>query len=433
MPKATILIVEDEAIVAEDLSQKLGRLGYEVRGVTALGEEAVALARDRRPDLVLMDIRLQGRMDGVEAAELIRREGDLPVIFLTAHSDRPTLQRAKLTEPFGYILKPFEELELETHIEMALYKHQTERKLRQSEERFRTLFSTMTEGFALHQLVTDDEGRPCDYVFLEVNPAFERLTGLKRAEILGKRVREVMPATEVHWIESYGRVVLTGEPLHIENHAAALDSWYEVFAYRTAPGQFAVVFSNITERKRSQEALRHSEALLRSITDNAPDPIFLKDRASRMLLANPATLALLRKRAEDVLGKTDEEFYDDPAIGRTMMANDRRVMESGQTQVMEEVVPSPNGPRTFLSSKTPYRDAEGRVIGIIGVARDITERKRAEAALQASNKELQAWHNATVGRELRMVELKKEIDALCVQFGQPPRYGYARSEPERRA
>jgi AmiR/NasT family two-component response regulator len=132
MPKATILIVEDEAIVAEDLFQKLGHMGYEVRGITALGEEAVALARDRRPDLVLMDIRLRGRMGGIEAAELIRRECDLPVVFLTGQADSATLQRAKVTDRFGYILKPFDELELETHIDMALHKHQTESKLRQN-------------------------------------------------------------------------------------------------------------------------------------------------------------------------------------------------------------------------------------------------------------------------------------------------------------
>ncbi len=137
MNKASILIVEDEMIVAADLANKLRQLGYEVCGSTAHGEEAIDLARDRHPDLILMDIRLAGAMDGVEAAEHIRRQCDLPVIYLTAHSDRATLQRAKLSEPFGYILKPFEKIELESHIEMALYKHQAERKLRESEAALR--------------------------------------------------------------------------------------------------------------------------------------------------------------------------------------------------------------------------------------------------------------------------------------------------------
>ena len=132
MPDASILIVEDETIVAEDLAKKLRRLTYTVAGVTGSGEEALTLARDLRPSLVLMDIRLAGDMDGIEAAERIRREFDLPVVYLTASSDRATIQRAKITEPFGFILKPFEDRELESHIEMALYKHQAERKLRES-------------------------------------------------------------------------------------------------------------------------------------------------------------------------------------------------------------------------------------------------------------------------------------------------------------
>ena len=132
MPKATILIVEDEAIIAQDLSQQLTRLGYEVLGITDTGEKAVVLAKERRPGVVLMDIRLKGPMDGIQAAERIGRAAKVPVIYLTAHSDDATLQRAKLTGPLGYILKPFEERELETQIEIALYKHKLDCELRQT-------------------------------------------------------------------------------------------------------------------------------------------------------------------------------------------------------------------------------------------------------------------------------------------------------------
>jgi signal transduction histidine kinase/DNA-binding response OmpR family regulator len=134
MSKGSMLVVEDEAIVAADLAGKLARLGYQISGTTGVAEEAVELARERRPDLILMDIHLAGEMDGIEAAEIIRREYDVPVIFLTAHSDRATLERAKLAEPFGYLLKPFDHLSLETHIEMALYKHRAERSLRQAHD-----------------------------------------------------------------------------------------------------------------------------------------------------------------------------------------------------------------------------------------------------------------------------------------------------------
>ena len=117
--KPSILIVEDEVIVAMELANRLGRLGYEVIGITERGEEAVVLARERRPDLVLMDIRLAGPMDGIEVAEQIRRDCDIPVIYLTAHSDGDTLERAKHSAPSGYLRKPFDERELEICLTMA--------------------------------------------------------------------------------------------------------------------------------------------------------------------------------------------------------------------------------------------------------------------------------------------------------------------------
>ena len=139
MGNATILIVEDEAIVAADLAGKLGRLGYEVSGTFGRGEDAINFAREQRPNLVLMDIRLAGAMDGVAAAEIIGRELNVPVIFLTAHSDRATLDRAKVTEPFGYLLKPFDDHGLEMHLEMALYKHRAEAEKQRLEDRNRQL------------------------------------------------------------------------------------------------------------------------------------------------------------------------------------------------------------------------------------------------------------------------------------------------------
>ena len=117
-----------------------------------------------------------------------------------------------------------------------------EEALKESDARFHSLFDNMAEGYALHEIVTDEEGAPCDYRFLDMNPAFERLTGLQRSAVRGKRVTEVLPELEAHWIETYGRVALTGQPVHFESHAAALQRWYQVFAYQTAPGQFAAVF-----------------------------------------------------------------------------------------------------------------------------------------------------------------------------------------------
>jgi PAS domain S-box-containing protein len=175
--------------------------------------------------------------------------------------------------------------------------------------------------------------------------------------------RVIWPDGTVHWAESRGRFDpdRTGKAIH--SYGVLID---------------------ITERKAAEEATRRSEALLRAVLDASVDCIFLKDRDSRMLLANPATFAIAGKPPEAVLGKTDVEFYDDPATGRAIVENDRRIMESGQVEVVEESVSDPAGTRVYLSTKAPWRDAQGNVIGLVGVGREITEQKRAEEALRQS-------------------------------------------------
>ena len=131
--RPSILIVEDEGVIALDIRATLGRLGYTVPAAVATGSEAIARVEELRPDLVLMDIHLRGEMDGVEAARAIRDRFGVPVIYLTAFADPATLQRARITEPFGYLLKPFEERELHIVIEMALQRHDLQRRLQESE------------------------------------------------------------------------------------------------------------------------------------------------------------------------------------------------------------------------------------------------------------------------------------------------------------
>lgn len=151
MQPAKILIVEDEGIVALEIQNRLTNMGYKVIGLASTGEAAIFKATTLHPDLVLMDIRLKGPMDGITAAEQIRAQIDLPIIFLTAYADENTLQRAKITEPYNYVLKPFEERELHIAIEMALYKHQMERRVKTQEHWFSTTFNSINDA-----LVTTD-------------------------------------------------------------------------------------------------------------------------------------------------------------------------------------------------------------------------------------------------------------------------------------
>ncbi|MGL5065907.1 MAG: hybrid sensor histidine kinase/response regulator, partial [Microcoleus sp.] len=126
------MVVEDEVIVAEDIAGRLKKLGYAVAGTVASGEEAIQKAAETQPDLVLMDIVLKGEMDGVTASEKIRNNSDIPTVFLTAYADEKTLQRAKLTDPFGYIVKPFQQNDLRVAIEIAMHRHEIETKMRKA-------------------------------------------------------------------------------------------------------------------------------------------------------------------------------------------------------------------------------------------------------------------------------------------------------------
>ncbi len=170
--KGKILIVEDEALIALSIEGRLRNLGHEVCGIAASGEEALGQAEALKPDLVLMDIRLAGDMDGIETAALIRERLAIPVVYLTAHADEATLERAKWTDPYGFLLKPFQECDLRIGIDMALHRRATELRARESEEMFRLVTEGIDDVFWLSS--------PDLSVVYYVSPAYERLWGRSR-------------------------------------------------------------------------------------------------------------------------------------------------------------------------------------------------------------------------------------------------------------
>ncbi|MFN6569290.1 response regulator [Dendronalium sp. ChiSLP03b] len=182
MTNTSILVVEDEAIVAKDLQNRLKKFGYIVPAIASSGQEAIKKALEIRPDLVLMDIRLKGQMDGIQAAEEINKHLDIPIIYLTAYADDHTLERAKVTEPFGYLLKPFKERELQTNIEIALTKHRLEKQLKTSQKWLNTLLKSISDG-----VIASDIQESVTFM----NTVAENLTGWKQEEAFGKNSSEI--------------------------------------------------------------------------------------------------------------------------------------------------------------------------------------------------------------------------------------------------
>jgi PAS domain S-box-containing protein len=176
MVRAKILIVEDESIVALNIKNRLEALGYAVVATTASGESAIQIAEKNQPNLVLMDIKLRGAIDGIEAAAQIRSRFQIPVVYLTAYSDEETVERAKITEPYGYILKPFEARDLCTTIEISLYKHQMEKQLREREQWLATTLKSIGDAV----ITTDSTG-----LITFMNPVAEALTCWQQEEVLG--------------------------------------------------------------------------------------------------------------------------------------------------------------------------------------------------------------------------------------------------------
>ena len=284
MNKTRILIVEDKAMVARDLARQLEESGYEPVAQTALGEESVRLAEQLRPDLVLMDIQLGGPMDGIGAAQIIRERFSIPVVFLTAHRNNATLPEATLNEPFGYIIKPCEDRELRTVLEIALYKHQAEERLRDSREELATILRTTMDGF----LLLDAQGR-----FIEVNDVYCQLVGYTREELLTLGVSDLDPGESPEGIAAHiARVQRLGgdrfERRHRRKDGTLIPVEISVNYLPRSGGRLFCFLRDITERKRSGAALEGHRMELQAIYDHAPVMLCLLDRERRVRYANHA-------------------------------------------------------------------------------------------------------------------------------------------------
>ncbi len=253
MRKARILVVEDEGIVALGLQRDLETLGYDVPMTVDSGEEAIEQAAELQPDLVLMDIKLAGEMDGIKAAARLRSRFDIPVVYLTAFADDSTLQQAKVTEPFGYIIKPYGEKELSTAIEIALYRHRMEKRLKESEEKYHSLFFAVDYGVVLHEMVYNSEGIAVDYIILDVNPAYEVLTGLTKAQAVGSRASELYKIEEPPYLEKYTDVVESGNTTSFETYFPQIGKYFSLSAFCPARGMFATIFTDVTDRKLAEQ------------------------------------------------------------------------------------------------------------------------------------------------------------------------------------
>jgi PAS domain S-box-containing protein len=296
-----------------------------------------------------------------------------------------------------------------------------EEALRASQQRYRTLFESIDEGFCIVQMLFDAHDQPIDYRFLETNAAFESHTGLVNA--VGRTVRELVPQLDASWFTLYGNVALTGEATRIENHAPAMNRWFEVHASRAGEPenrQVAIVFKNITERKRTEQALRESEArahqaaaraeaeshLLDAVLEAAPAGIIVADASGQLVRMNPANARLWGAAP---LSKGVDEYREwkgwwadgSERHGRRLEPREWAMARALRGEIVPgdivEIEPfdAPGTRRTMLNSAAPVKDAAGRILGGVVAQMDITARVEAEAAVRRSEERYRLVSHAT--------------------------------------
>jgi PAS domain S-box-containing protein len=261
----------------------------------------------------------------------------------------------------------------------------------ESGSRYHKIFNTMDEMFQLLELIYDEGGKVIDYIYLDVNPAFERLTGRTKEQLVGHRVKDIFGVIEDHWLEVYDRAVKTGETQHFENYGAELDKYYEIRAWRASEGQCAVLFTDITERKKAEEAVLEERDRLSSLVNSISDEVWFADIHGKFTLTNPSAIrefGLVPNEKVDVekLAASLEVLHPDGSPRPVNKAPASRALKGEMIRNEEEIIRTPaTGEFRYRQvNASPVRGAKGDIIGSVAVVRDITERKKAEEALRES-------------------------------------------------
>jgi PAS domain S-box-containing protein len=307
--RSKVLIVEDEFVTGTDIQNSLTEMGYEAPCIVDNGAEAIRRAGELRPDVVLMDIILKGEMSGIQAAAEIRERYDIPVLFLTAHSDEATVEMAKIAGPFGYIIKPFESQKVRVGIEMALYRHAMEERLRGSEETIRALLDVTRDEIVL----VDHEGK-----ILALNDAFASRAGKPARELVGRPVSGLIPpgtitvktADELHRIFAEGRV-----SFEEEDQGRCFDTTlYTVADRKKTSLRIAIFRHDITNLKLMEDQLkltnrqlleeRERLLFLTTALDSMSDSVVITDWAGKITYVNTTF--------EKKFGLSNRELYGKP-------------------------------------------------------------------------------------------------------------------------
>jgi len=387
MSDKRILIVEDDGIIAAGIQSILTKLKYDILDVVPSGEEALQKVGETPADLALMDIYLAGDINGIETAAQMRAQFNIPVIYLTAHANDELLQQAKITEPYGYIVKPVTERELHATIEMALYRHeleikqkQTEEALRESEEKYKSFYENSLVGL-FRTSIKEKKA-------LAANDVGVRLFGYSSQE---EYLRDFSPPG--HYVDPSDRDKLLEElRLKGEVHNYIIrfirkdgtDFWAEFWA-KIYPdkGELEGVVIDITKRRQAEEALQESEEMYRTLVETSPDAVTVTDLEGHITYASPRTVELTGyERVEELLGRSVFELIAEEECEEAKM-NLCKMLKEGVVRNAEYTLLRKDGTRfTGELSVALIKDVHENPKAFFAIVRDVTERKKVEEELQ---------------------------------------------------
>ncbi|MFT3784468.1 MAG: PAS domain S-box protein [Nibricoccus sp.] len=376
--KPRILIVEDEPYTAAAIQRQLSDLGFDPVAVTSTGEEALRLAADLQIDLALVDLCLDGKIDGIETASLLRRNFNVESVFMSGCSDPSVIDKAIAAAPYGFIPKPVTTNQLKLSMGMALQRLQMEGALTEREQQLKDVLRTSMDAFWVFGL----DGR-----VIEVNEAACRMTGYTRQELLKMNLVQLEYGRTPEQIANGIERVLTEGTAQFERLTKRKDGQIRIIELSMtcspAPMRRLYCFGrDITERRRSEETLREREQHLRAIIDTIPSAVWLKDNDGRYLAVNSLWRRIYRKTEEQVLGKTDFDFF--PANEAATYSQRDKVALKSATPVCAEVEHCDSrGNNMWLEVwKARVLDEHDRCVGLVGITLDITHRRESQKRLQ---------------------------------------------------
>lgn len=425
MRNKRIFVVEDESIVSLEIQSRLISLGFDIAGTADSGEEAIRMVLKSQPDLVMMDIKIKGELDGIQTAERIKEKFDVPIIYLTAFADDTTVERARVTGPYGYLIKPFEERELQITIGNALYKHETQRLIKEKDKWFSTVLLSVGDGV----IATDEYG-----IIRFINPVAERLTGYISSESIGKNLSEVYNIrcedTKKSILYPFTEVLEKGKIIGIVDRTELVQKSGQAFPIvdSSAPikddnGKIigvVVVFQDMTYYRSTEELLNLQNRAL----DAAYNGIIITDKEGMPVWANESMERLVGYKRSEILNK-NLRLLKSNEHGNEFYEHLWNTITSGNVWQGELINRRKDGSvYNEEMTITPIKNRVGEINNYVAIKNDITERIKTVEELKAAKEKAEELNRlktsflANMSHELRtpLIGILGFSEILCAEL-----------------